>query len=256
MNKPTAITRQVSPSNINCELTHLERSPIDLDNARRQHLAYEDALRSLSVEVISLPEEPVLPDAIFVEDTAVVLDECAVLMRPGADSRKPEVDSIARALEPYRLLYRVEAPGSVDGGDVLTVGKTIWVGLGTRTNAAAVEQMREFLVPHGFIVNGVEVQGCLHLKSAVTQVGENALLINPAWVEKSNFPGMDFIEIDPSEPSAANILLVGERTIYQPAYPKTLRRLEAAGINPLLVDASELAKAEGALTCCSLIFIG
>jgi dimethylargininase len=116
--------------------------------------------------------------------------------------------------------------------------------------------MREFLRPHGYTVHGVEVKGCLHLKSAVTQVGENALLINPTWIERSNFPDMDFIEIDPSEPSAANILLVGEHTIYQPAYPKTLMRLEAAGISPLLVDASELGKAEGALTCCSLIFIG
>ncbi len=249
-----AITRAVSRSIAHCELTHLERVPIDLENARRQHHAYEEALRSLGVEVISLPEEPDLPDSVFVEDTAVVLDECAVLTRPGADSRKPEVESVAAALAPYRTLYRVAAPGTVDGGDVLTVGKQIFVGLTSRSNQNAIDQMQAFLAPYGYQVRGVRVSGCLHLKSAVTQVDERTLLINPAWVEKSSFPGMDFIEIDPSEPYAANILRVGEDLIYQPAYPKTLARLEAAGFHPVLVDASELAKAEGALTCCSLIF--
>ncbi len=250
----TAITRAVSRSIVHCELTHLERVPIDLETARRQHHAYEQTLRSLGVQIISLPEEPDLPDSVFVEDTAIVLDECAVLTRPGADSRKPEVESIAQALAPYRTLYRVAAPGTVDGGDVLTVGKRIFVGLTTRSNQAALEQMQEFLAPFGYTVSGVPVSGCLHLKSAVTQAAENLLLINPAWVEKSAFPGMDFIEVEPSEPYAANILRVGEHLVYQPAYPKTLARLEAAGLHPVLVDASELAKAEGALTCCSLLF--
>jgi dimethylargininase len=250
----TAITRAVSRSIANCELTHLERVPIDLENARRQHRAYEEALRLLGVDVISLPEEPNLPDSVFVEDTAIVLDECAVLTRPGADSRKPEVESVAQALAPYRTLYRVAAPGTVDGGDVLTVGKRIFVGLTTRSNPSAIEQMQAFLKPFGYTVTGVPVAGCLHLKSAVTQLAEKTLLINPAWVEKSAFPGMDFIEVDPSEPGAANVLMVGNRLIYQPAYPKTLARLEAAGFHPALVDASELGKAEGALTCCSLLF--
>jgi len=249
-----AITRAVSRAILNCELTHLERIPIDLENARRQHQAYEEALRLLGVEVVSLPEEPDLPDSVFVEDTAILLDECALLTRPGADSRKPEVESIARALAPYRSLHQVQSPGSVDGGDVLLVGKSIWVGLTTRSNQSAIDQMQEFLKPYGYSVRGVPVHGCLHLKSAVTQAAENTLLINPAWVEKSDFPGMEFIEIDPSEPSAANVLLVGETAVYQPAYPKTLQRLEKAGIHPVLVDASELAKAEGALTCCSLLF--
>lgn len=250
----TAITRAVSRSIVNCELTHLERVPIDLENARRQHRAYEDALRSLGVDVHPLPEEPDLPDSVFVEDAAIVLDECAVLTRPGADSRKPEVESIAAALAPYRTLYRVAAPGTVDGGDVLTVGKRIFVGLTSRSNRSAIEQMQAFLEPYGYTVTGVPVTGCLHLKSAVTQLAEKILLINPAWVEKSAFPGLDFIEVDPSEPGAANVLMVGGRLIYQPAYPKTFQRIEAAGFHPVLVDASELAKAEGALTCCSLLF--
>ncbi len=250
----TAITRAVSRSIVNCELTHLERVPIDLENARRQHHAYEDTLRSLGVEVLSLPEEPDLPDSVFVEDAAIVLDACAVLTRPGADSRKPEIESIARALTPYRTLYRVQAPGTVDGGDVLTVDKNIWVGLTTRSNQSAIDQMQEYLKSYGYTVRGVRVTDCLHLKTAITQVAENTLLINPAWAKKSDFPGMDFIEVDPSEPMGANVLLVGKTAIYQPAYPKTRARLEAAGIHPILVDASELGKAEGALTCCSLVF--
>lgn len=251
-----AVTRSVSRSIARCELTHLERVPIDLERARRQHRAYEEALRSLGVRVLPLPEEPDLPDAVFVEDTAVVLDECAVLTRPGAASRRPEVESVARALAPYRTLYRIEAPGTLDGGDVLAVGRNVWVGLTTRSNPSAVAQLQALLRPFGITVRAVPVAGCLHLKSAVTRAAENTLLINPDWVRKSDFPGMDFVEVDPREPYAANILLVGEHAVYQPAYPRTLERLEAAGIHPRLIDVSELAKAEGALTCCSLVFQG
>jgi len=254
MNHWIAITRPVSRSISNCELTQLERIPIDLENARRQHLAYEAALCSLGVEVLSLPEEPDLPDAVFVEDAAIVLDECAIITRPGADSRKPEAESIARALAAYRKLFTIQAPGSMDGGDVLTVDKTIFVGLTGRTNQSAIEQLQTSLAPFGYSVHGVPVSGCLHLKSAVTQVARDILLINPAWVNETNFPGYEFIEVDPSEPYAANALLVQETLLYQPAYPRTLSRLESAGIHPILVDQSELVKAEGALTCCSLIF--
>jgi dimethylargininase len=250
----TAITRAVSRSIVHCELTHLERVPIDLENACLQHLTYEQTLRSLGVELISLPEEPYLPDSVFVEDCAIVLDECAVLTRPGADSRKPEVESIASALAPFRTLCRIQAPGTLDGGDVLTVGRQIFIGITARSNHSAIDQMQAFVSAYGYTVRVVPVSGCLHLKSAVTQAAKNTLLINPAWVRKSDFPGFNFIDIDPSEPSAANILLVGDKSIYQPAYPMTLARLQAEGINPLLVDASELGKAEGALTCCSLIF--
>ena len=254
MRKLIALIRSISPAINHCELTHLKRIPIDLKRAIAQHHNYQETLKSLGVEVLALPEEPHLPDSVFVEDAAVVLDECAIITRPGADSRKPEIDSIARALTPYRLLHPIQAPGTLDGGDVLVVGKRIWVGLATRTDQAAIDQMQAFLEPFGYAVHVVIVSGCLHLKSAATQVSEEILLINPAWVDKANFPGMKFIEVDPSEPYAANALLVGEKVIYQPAYPKTRFRLEAAGIHPALVDQSELSKAEGALTCCSIIF--
>jgi dimethylargininase len=249
-----AITRAISRSIADCELTHIQRIPIDIDVARVQHRQYEQALEELDCRVIQLPEEPDLPDSVFVEDAAIVLEECAIITRPGAASRRLETESITHALASYRKLFTIQPPGTVDGGDVLTVGKDIWVGCTARSNQTAIDQMQAFLAPFGYTVRGVPVSGCLHLKSAVTQAAEKTLLINPAWVEKSAFPGMDFIEIDPSEPYAANVLRIGEATIYPTAYPKTLRRLEAAGIQPRLVDASELAKAEGALTCCSLIF--
>jgi len=254
MKKLIAITRHVSPVIDRCELTNLERIPIDLKRAIAQHHEYEETLESLGVEVLRLPEEPQLPDAVFVEDAAVVLEECAIITRPGADSRKPETKSVAQALAPYRTLHPIQAPGTLDGGDVLVVGKRIWVGLATRSNHSAIDQMQAFLEPYGYAIYAVPVSGCLHLKSAVTQLTEDTLLINPAWVGPANFPGMKFIEVEPAEPFAANALLVGETVIYQPAFPKTLLRLEAAGMHVRLLDQSELAKAEGGLTCCSLIF--
>jgi dimethylargininase len=249
-----AITRLISPAVDRCELTHLERIPIDLERARLQHHAYQETLRSLGVQVHSLPEEPDLPDSVFVEDIAVVLEECAVITRPGANSRMPETESISRALAPYRKLFTIQDPGRLDGGDVLTVDKTIFIGQSCRSNQAAFDQMQSFLALYGYNVKGVKVTGCLHLKSAVTQVRMDTLLINPAWVDKINFPGMKFIEIDPTEQYAANALEVGGTVLFQPVYPKTQVRLEAVGIHPVLVDESELGKAEGALTCCSLIF--
>lgn len=249
-----AITREVSRSIVHCELTHLARTPIDVEHARAQHAQYVNALQSLGVEMLSLPEEPDLPDSVFVEDTAIVLDEAAVLTNPGADSRKPEVESIAAALAPYRQLIRVQPPATLDGGDVLVLGKQIFAGLSLRSNAAAVEQLQSILRPFGYRVRGVPVTDCLHLKSAVTQVGERTLLINPAWVEKSHFEGFDLIEVDSSEPYAANALWIEGTVIYPLEYPKTRERLEAADIRLVTVEAGELAKAEGGVTCCSLVF--
>ena len=249
-----AITRGVSPAIDRCELTNLERLPINLERAIAQHHAYEAALRSLGVYVRSLPADPGLPDSVFVEDTAIVLDECAIITRPGADSRKPETAPIARVLASYRELFRIQAPGTLDGGDVLKIGKTIYIGVSRRSDLSAIGQVRDFLVTFGYTICAVPVRGCLHLKSAVTQVGADVLVLNPAGVDKAAFPGLKFIEVHPSEPYAANALWVGETVIYQPVFPKTLGSLKVAGMDLLLVDQSELGKAEGALTCCSLIF--
>jgi dimethylargininase len=249
-----AITRQISPRFSECELTHLKRQPIDLDLARVQHQQYDAALRELGCEVISLPAESDLPDSVFVEDVALVFDEVAIITRPGADSRKPEAKSIAQALRPYRTLCTIDAPGTLDGGDVLRVGRTVYIGLSSRSSLSGVEQTQKFLAPFGYTVQGVEVMGCLHLKSAVTQVRADTLLINPAWVDRSIFGAMEFIEVDETEPSATNAVWLGDTVLYSSSFPKTQRRLEEAGLRLKIVDATEVAKAEGAVTCCSLIF--
>jgi dimethylargininase len=250
----SAITRQISPRFAECELTHLDRQPIDLDLARAQHHEYEAALRDLGCDVISLPPEADLPDAVFVEDVALVFDEVAIITRPGANSRKPEAESIARALSPYRTLCTIAAPGTLDGGDVLRVGKTVYIGRSSRSNRSGMEQTQKFLAPYGYVVQSVAVTGCLHLKSAVTQVSEDTLLINPAWIDRDLFGAMKFIEVDQSEPAAANALWLGDTVLYASSFPKTQRRLEDVGLRLKIVAATEVAKAEGAVTCCSLIF--
>jgi dimethylargininase len=249
-----AITRAVSRSIVHCELTHLARIPIDVERARWQHVQYESALKRLGVAVLSLPEEPALADSVFVEDTALVLDECAILLRPGAQSRRPETESIAQVLAPYRKLFRIEAPARVDGGDILCVGRQVYMGISTRSDGNAAEQMQAFLEPLGYELHVVRVGGCLHLKSAVTQVKEDTMLINRNWVDKSDFGDVKFIENDASEPYASNAVLIGDSLIYPASFPNTQQRLKAAGIEFLIVEADELAKAEGAVTCCSLIF--
>lgn len=255
-----AITRDISPNFNQCELTHLDRTPIDVALAQAQHHAYQAALRQLGCEVIALPAEPDLPDSVFVEDVAIVLDEIAIITRPGADSRKPEARLIAEALKPYRELRFIEAPGTVDGGDVLRVGKTLYIGLSSRSNQAAIDQMQQYLAPFGYSVQGVKVTGCLHLKSAVTQVAVDTLLINPLWVDVAYFNGFRLVEVDPSEPGAANAIWVDRAdrsnrgVIYPSNFPKTQQRLIEHGVPLISVDASEVQKAEGAVTCCSLIF--
>jgi len=248
-----AITREVSPRFNECEITHIERTPIDLNTARTQHHEYVHALQKLGCEVIELPAEPDLPDSVFVEDTAFILPEVAVITRPGADSRKPETESIIRALSPHIGLVHIREPATVDGGDVLVLGKNIYIGLSTRSNQTAIDQLNDLIRGYGYTVTGVEVHGCLHLKSAVSRVDDRTLLINKSWLDTSHFKDFDLIEVDPSELSAANCLPIGTSIIFPTAFPKTRARLEARGYKVTAIDISELAKAEGAVTCCSLI---
>jgi dimethylargininase len=248
-----AITRAISPRFEECEITHIERTPIDLDIARAQHHEYVLALKGLGCDVIELPAESDLPDSVFVEDTAFILPEVAVITRPGADSRKPETESIIRALTPLIKLVPLKEPATLDGGDVLVLGKRIYIGLSTRSNQEAIDQLHEFLDEYGYSITGIELHGCLHLKSAVTRVDDNTLLINPNWVDLDCFKEFHLIEVDDSESYAANCLPIEDIVIYPTSFPKTQAKLEAAGYRLVTVDASELAKAEGAITCCSLI---
>lgn len=248
-----AITRQVSPRFNECEITHIDRSPIKIDIARAQHEGYTQALKDVGCDVIELPAEADLPDSVFVEDTAFILPEAAVITRPGADSRRPETESIIRALRPYRELFFIQEPGTLDGGDVLVLDKDIFVGMSTRSNQAAVDQMNALLGKFGYRAQGVELHDCLHLKSAVTRVDAKMLLINRNWVDAHHFANFDLLDVEPSEPFAANCLPVNSEIIFPAAFPKTRAKLEARGYKIRSVQVDELAKAEGALTCCSLI---
>ena len=250
---PLAITREISPRFNDCELTYLERAPIDLDRARAQHRGYVDALKQAECTVLELPPEADLPDSVFVEDTAFILPQAAVITRPGADSRKPETESIAQALSQHTKLLHLREPATLDGGDVLVIGKDIFIGLSTRSNDEAIEQLRELLGEYGYTITGVTLRDCLHLKSAVTRVDDNTLLINKDWVDTSQFKKYKLIEIDPSEPDAANCLPIGNTIIYPTSFPKTHAKLKARGYKVIRVEVDELAKAEGAVTCCSLI---
>lgn len=248
-----AITRGVSATIDACELTHVARSPIDVALAREQHTAYESALASLGCDIRRIPVDDRYPDAVFIEDTAIVLDEVAVITRPGAESRRGELDAVAAVLGEYRTLVRIEAPATIDGGDVLQLDDVLYVGRTPRTNDEGIAQLRELIAPYGYRVVGVDVDGCLHLKSAVTRVGSDALLVNPRWVSPSIFDGWRIIDVDDAEPAAANALRIGDSVIFPEELPRTRRTLEAEGIEVIAVPAGELAKAEGGVTCCSLI---
>ena len=250
----TAITREVSPSLADCELSFVDRSPIDLARANAQHRAYQQALAALGCDVKVLAAEPAYPDAVFVEDVAVVVDEVAVMTRPGAESRRGEGPSVARVLAAYRELRAIEAPGTLDGGDVLRIGRRVYVGESARSNADGIAQLRVILGAHGYTVHGVPIRGCLHLKSAVTALADDIVLLQSEWVDRAAFAGYRLIEVDPAEEHAANVLRIGDRVISPACFPRTHERIRATGIEVVAVDVSELQKAEGAVTCCSLVF--
>jgi dimethylargininase len=250
----TAITRAVSPALANCELSFIERQPIHLEKARQQHRAYEKLLEELGARVISLPAEPSLPDSLFVEDPAVVLDELAVIMPLGTASRRPEAVSLAQALAKFRKLEHVNLPGLMEGGDILRVGRKLFAALSTRTNAEGIRQLQAILKPHGYEVIAVPVTGCLHLKSAVTHLGNETLLANRAWIDPAPLAGYPWIDVAPEEPHAANALAVSGKVIFPTSFPRTRARLEARGFQVEPLDISELQKAEAGLTCSSLLF--
>jgi dimethylargininase len=251
-----AFTRPVPPSIANCELTHLERQPIDVATAIRQHCEYEEALRSLGCDVRQLTGLPNHPDSVFIEDTAIVLDDCAIITRPGAESRRGEVPGVADALRSLRPLHHIEAPGTLDGGDVLRVGRHLYVGVSTRSNADGTQQLADALKPYGFVVKRVAMRECLHLKTAVSALPDESLLLDPRCVDAEAFDGAPVTHVHASEREAANVLVVGDVILLPASAPRTRETLEADGFRTLSVDASELAKAEGGLTCCSLLLRG
>lgn len=249
-----AMTRAVSASINECELSFHPRKPVDLARAVAQHQAYQDCLAFFGAEIVSLPAEPKLPDAVFVEDAAVVLDEVAIITRPGARSRRPETASVADALARYRPLKILKEPATLDGGDVLPIGRTAFVGLSRRTNSEALEQLRELLAGYEYEVRAIQVKGCLHLKSACSYIGANTVLLHQPWIDAAALHEFELVEVPADEPAAANALLLHDVVIMPASFPKTQTLLEERGFRVQAIDVSELQKAEAGVTCCSLIF--
>lgn len=250
----TAITRAVSPAIVRCELSFIDRKPIDLARAQQQHQAYELLLAKLGAQVVSLSPEPDLPDSMFVEDPAIVMDELAVIFPLGTESRRGEAASLAKELAKYRKLAYVQLPGTLEGGDVLRIGRKLFVGLTKRSNTEGIRQLAGLVRPHGYELIPVPVTACLHLKSAVTWIADNTLLANRAWFDTAPFAGYDWIDVDPSEPHAANALAIGGTVILPASFPRTRGRIGSQDFRVTTLDISELQKAESGLTCSSLLF--
>jgi dimethylargininase len=248
-----ALTREISPAIVSCELTHLDRTPIDLTRARAEHEAYETALRECGCTVQRLPADATMADSVFIEDTAVVLDELAIITRPGAPSRRGEIAAVREALREHRVLRELTAPATLDGGDVLRIGRRLLVGVGPRSNDEGRRQLAALVAPYGYDVEAVPFAGCLHLKTAATLVADDTVVFNPEWVDSAALGVAHAIAVDPAEPFAANAVRLGDVVIYPAEFPRTRAKLEAAGVRVRTVPAGELARAEGGVTCCSLL---
>jgi len=249
-----AITRDVSPRISECELTFMDREPIDLEVAARQLDNYRAALEKCGVLIRSLPPDDRYPDSCFVEDTAIVVDEVAVITSMGAASRRGETEAIEAELSRYRKIERITLPATIDGGDVLRVGTRILVGRSSRTNEAGIQELARIMEPYGYKVIPVRTAGSLHFKSACTAVDDETLLVNPAGVCAADLAEFRMILTPDDEGGAANVLRVGHTLFLQAGFPGTMQRLQSVHRDVLCMDTSELRKAEGALTCLSIIF--
>lgn len=254
MGRLVAITRAVGPPLADCELTFQIRQPIDLAEATVQHAAYRDALRRAGILAEVLPADARLPDAVFVEDTAVVLDELAVITRPGSETRRKEVAAVAAALARHRIRARIEEPGTLDGGDVLKIGRQLFVGLSSRTNEDGLAQLSKAVERHGYRVAPIRVHGCLHLKTAVTALDEETLLINPNWINARELSGFQHVQVAETEPFAANCLALHGVIHLSARWARTRDLLERRGFVTRTLKITEFEKAEAGLTCLSLVF--
>ena len=250
---PIALTRSISSSFARCELTYLERLPIDIERARQQHAAYETVLQSLGFTIVRLPALDEHPDAVFVEDAAIALDELAVVAPMGAASRVGESRTVEAALARYLPVARLAPPATLDGGDVMRAGRRVFVGHSRRTNAAAIGQLQELLAPYEYEVVAVEVKGALHLKSACSVVGDRMILANTEWVEPSPFAGFDLLPVDAVEAWGASVLHTNGHVVMPTGFNRTARMLGEVGLTVHEIDLTEIRKAEGGPTCLSIL---
>jgi dimethylargininase len=244
-----ALVRRPGPRLAEGLVTYVERSTVDLELAQRQHQAYVAALKSHAWEPREVPPADGCPDAVFVEDALVVCGRLAVLTRPGAASRRREVPSLAEAVTGLVPdIGHIEPPGTVDGGDVLQIGSTVYVGRSTRTNADGIRQLRHLLSTVDRRVVAVPVNGCLHLKSAVTALPDGTVLTYD--FDASLFPSARTVP----EESGAHVLPLGDEFVLIAASaPRTAELLAELGYSPVVVDISEFEKLEGCVTCLSVL---
>ena len=249
-----ALTHKVSPEIAECEVTFIDRSPIDLRLAVRQHDHYCDVLKKLGAIVKELSGNESYPDSCFVEDTAIVVDELAIICSMGVPSRRGETMLIERELSEYREIAHISLPATIEGGDALRIGKKIFIGQSSRTNLEGIEELARILEPHGYRVVQVRTKGSLHLKSACTAIDEETLFVNPDWVELDAFRGFDLVYTPAEEPWSANTLRIGTTLCVQAGFPRAAELIERVVERVEIIDISELRKAEAGLTCSSIIF--
>ncbi len=252
----TALTHRPSPNLSRCELTYLTSQFIDFDKALLQHGAYVEMLQRCGARVVVMDGNRHLPDSVFVEDTALVLDEIAVMTPMGVASRQAESAAVETALKQFRPVARIRPPAKLEGGDVLRIGRYLYVGLSSRTNTKGLRALAAIVRPHGYRVSSVKVTGCLHLKTGCTALDGHTVLINPAWVDAAPFDDLDQIIVPPREPFAANILKIDGTIGMHAGFENTRRLVEARGYRVAVTDISEFLKAEAGLTCMSLLFDG
>jgi dimethylargininase len=249
-----AITHTPSTNMQEYERTYVDDQAIDLALANAQHAAYCAALRRCGAEVITLDVNSAMADCVFVEDTAIVLEEIAVMMSPGAPSRRREPAGIEPTLRAYREVKRVTLPGTIDGGDVVVAGKQIFVGRSARTNDAGIDALRAIVTRHGYVVHPIAVTGCLHLKTACSYLPSGRFLVNRDWIDISRFPASLLVDVPAGEPWAGDVLVIGHHVIASDAFPRTIEMLKRGGADVIPVSVSEFAKAEGGVTCLSHVF--
>jgi dimethylargininase len=248
-----ALTRLPSVNLHACERTYVPRGGIDYALAARQHVAYCGVLTECGARVITLPAEPHLPDSTFVEDTAIVLDEVAVLCSMGAEPRRAEPRLMEPVLREHRQIESIELPATIDGGDVLRVGRTLLVGRSSRTSDAAIAALSAIGARYGYDIIPVAVRGCLHLKTACTALPDGRLIVNREWIDADALTGRELIDVPAAEPWAANSLSLKGQVLLDAAHPQTAELIERLGAPVHRIELSEFAKAEGGVTCLSLL---
>jgi dimethylargininase len=249
-----AITHLPSPRLEDGERTFVDAAPISYERALQQHEKYRDVLRMCGAEVLVLDANRDLPDSVFVEDTALVLDEVAIVTPMGVESRRGEPPAIEAALRAYRPIERIRLPATLEGGDVTRVGRTLLVGRSSRTNAEGIDALREIAGPFGYETFGVRLRDCLHLKTACTALPDGRLLVNRPWLHVEDLHGLPTVDVPADEPWAADILSIGDTVCVAAAFPRTAELVSRLGFGVREIDLSEFAKAEGGVTCLSLVF--